>query len=158
MAIYWQKLILRALHSLNSLIILVATAHTIYIYIRVRTVSRNNSPRWPGMADIRSEVILLVVASLSMILAWFIIWGYGRDRYARMRQVSTGWSLTGWGFIAIDVSAWLFGGGFLLISSLYYRKTSLWATTCLLYDGGLIPNSNLTFGELCVFEVKSVNL
>ena len=114
------------------MVVLVLTAYTIGVYIQAQS---------PAKIDIKLEIILVLIASASIILAWLIIWAYLHD--SRDQHV-TGWlSLRGWGVILLDLLAWLFGGTLLFFSQHSLQNTEKRISNCS------------SLGPFCGLQVRS---
>jgi hypothetical protein len=106
-------------------------AFTIATILRVTSIFLHAlSLAFPKTISLKSEIILLVLSSFSLILSWSIIWGYIKGGHRLAEKRASLKSFTGLGLIVLDIVAWGVGGGIFLFSHQHTPNESVWHMSC----------------------------
>ncbi|KAG9740099.1 hypothetical protein KCU73_g9306, partial [Aureobasidium melanogenum] len=125
------KMFLRSINFACSLIVLSMLGTTFAIFNATKQLSpRSNLPPWAMGTNPWPQILLLVIACISMVFCIAIFWGYWRGGHKRAEKVQTYYTVFAVGFFAFSVVMWGIGAGVLNTARTNSNGQDIWGWSC----------------------------
>ncbi|KAL2064921.1 hypothetical protein VTL71DRAFT_4061 [Oculimacula yallundae] len=126
------KFVLRGVNFSCSLIVLAMIATTFHIFNATRHLApRNNLPPWAKNTATWPQMVLLVVACISLALCLVVFWNYFRGGHARAEKVAVYYTLFAVAFFIFSVVMWGIAAGILQGSRTSGGNKDIWGWSCV---------------------------
>ena len=125
------KVLLRGVNFSCSLIVLsmLATVFTIFNATKVIPV-RNSFPPWAPNQMIWPQVVLLVIASISLVASIFIFYAYWKGGHRRAEKAAVYYTAFACAFFVLSIVMWGIGAGLLQGSRNNNEGQDMWGWSC----------------------------
>ncbi|KAF1965042.1 hypothetical protein BU23DRAFT_490971 [Bimuria novae-zelandiae CBS 107.79] len=126
------KIWLRGINFACSLIVLsmLATAFSIFNATK-HLPPRNNLPPWAVGQKIWPQVMLLVIASVSLVFSIFVMIAYSRGGHHRAEKVAAYYTVFAVGFFIFSIIMWAVGAAVLNQSKAQGNNKDMWGWSCV---------------------------
>ncbi|KAI5195208.1 hypothetical protein AUEXF2481DRAFT_34100 [Aureobasidium subglaciale EXF-2481] len=125
------KIFLRSINFACSLIVLSMIGTTFAIFNATKHLSaRSNLPPWAIGTSPWPQILLLVIACISMVFCIAIFWSYCRGGHKRAEKVQTYYTVFAVGFFAFSIVMWGIGAGVLNTTRTNSNGQDLWGWSC----------------------------
>lgn len=126
------KFVLRGVNFSCSLIVLAMIATTFHIFNATRQLApRNNLPPWAKNTQTWPQIVLLVVACISLALCLVVFWNYFRGGHKRAEKVAVYYTLFAVAFFIFSVVMWGIAAGILQGSKSNSNNKDIWGWSCV---------------------------
>jgi hypothetical protein len=125
------KMFLRSINFACSLIVLSMLGSTFAIFNATKHLSpRNNLPPWAIGTNPWPQILLLVIACISLVFSVIIFWSYCRGGHKRAEKVQTYYTVFAVGFFAFSIIMWGIGAGIFNTTKNNGGGQDLWGWSC----------------------------
>ncbi|KAJ5032653.1 uncharacterized protein L3040_009249 [Drepanopeziza brunnea f. sp. 'multigermtubi'] len=126
------KFLLRGVNFSCSLIVLAMIATTFSIFNATKHLApRNNLPPWADNTRTWPQILLLVVACISLFLCLVVFWNFFRGASKRADKVEVYYTLFAVGFFIFSVIMWGIAAGVLQGSKDNSNNRDIWGWSCV---------------------------
>ncbi|KAL3423917.1 hypothetical protein PVAG01_05664 [Phlyctema vagabunda] len=126
------KIILRGVNFSCSLIVLALVSMTMTIFNATKTLPpRNNLPPWANSTATWPQILVLVVACISLALCLVVFWNYWRGGHHRAEKVAVYYTLFAVGFFIFSIIMWGIAAGILQGSKNGSNNKDIWGWSCV---------------------------
>ncbi|CAL3962132.1 unnamed protein product [Diplocarpon coronariae] len=126
------KFVLRGVNFSCSLIVLAMIATTFSIFNATRHLApRNNLPPWAKDTQTWPQIVLLVVACISLFLCLVVFWNYFRGGHERAEKVAVYYTLFAVAFFIFSIIMWGIAAGTLQGSKSNSENKDIWGWSCV---------------------------
>lgn len=126
------KFVLRGVNFSCSLIVLAMIATTFHIFNATRHLApRNNLPPWAKGTQTWPQMVILVVACISLALCLVVFWNYFRGGHKRAEKVAVYYTLLAVAFFIFSVVMWGIAAGILQGSKSNSNNKDIWGWSCV---------------------------
>lgn len=114
MRVRLAKVVLRFTNFTCSLIVLALVGTSVSIFLSTRALSpRNNMPAWAPNTPIWPQILILTVASLSMLLCLTVFYAWWRHGHKRAEKVTVYYTVFAMAFFVFSIVMWGVAAGVL---------------------------------------------
>lgn len=125
------KMVLRGVNFSCSLIVLSMLATVFSIFNATKTLpARNDLPAWAIGQSIWPQIVLLVIAAISLAFSVLIFWAYYRGGHRRAEKTAVYYTVFSVGFFVFSIIMWAIGAGILHGSKQNGQGKDLWGWSC----------------------------
>ena len=125
------KVFLRSINFACSLIVLAMIGTTFAIFNATKKLSpRSNLPPWAVGTSPWPQILLLVIACVSLVFCIAIFWGYFKGGHKRAEKVQTYYTVFAVGFFVFSIIMWGVGAGVLNTTKSNSNGQDLWGWSC----------------------------
>lgn len=127
----WAKFIMRGVNFGCSLIVLAMLATTFSIFNATRALpKRNGLPAWAPQTPIWPQILLLSIASISLVLCIFIFYQYWKGGHRRAEKVAVYFTTFTVAFFVVSIVMWAVGAAVLNQSRNNGQGQDIWGWSC----------------------------
>jgi hypothetical protein len=126
------KIFLRGINFACSLIVLsmLATAFSIFNATR-HLAPRNNLPAWANNTATWPQIVLLVIACVSLFMSVVVLIAYSRGGHRRAEKVAAYYTVFAVGFFIFSIVMWAVGAAVLNQSKAQGNGKDMWGWSCV---------------------------
>ncbi|KAF2405527.1 hypothetical protein EJ06DRAFT_578685 [Trichodelitschia bisporula] len=125
------KLILRSVNFSCSLIVLSMLGATFTIFNATRALPpRNGLPPWANNTKTWPQIVLLVIACLSLFMSLIIFYGYWKGGHRRAEKVAVYYTTFAVAFFIFSIVMWGVGAALLNQSKAHGNGQDMWGWAC----------------------------
>lgn len=125
------KMLLRGVNFSCSLIVLSMLASTFSIFNATKSIPpRNSLPPWAEGTNPWAQIVLLVIACISLALSVIIIASYWRGGHERAQKVAIYYTVFSVAFFVFSIIMWAIGAGILNGAKQNGNDKDLWGWSC----------------------------
>jgi len=125
------KVFLRGVNFSCSLIVVSMLAAVFMIFNATKHLPpRNNLPAWSPNTPIWPQIILLVIASMSLLMCIVIFWAYFRGGHRRAEKVAVYYTTFAIAFFVFSIIMWGVGAAVLNQSKVNGNGQDIWGWSC----------------------------
>ncbi|KAJ4301033.1 hypothetical protein N0V90_003123 [Kalmusia sp. IMI 367209] len=126
------KIFLRGINFACSLIVLSMLATAFSIFNATKTLApRNNLPPWAANTKIWPQVLLLVIACISLAMSIFVLIAYSRGGHHRAEKVAAYYTVFAVGFFIFSIIMWAVGAAVFNQSKAQGGNKDMWGWSCV---------------------------
>lgn len=144
------KVMLRFVNFSCSLIILSLVATTFTIFNTTKAIpARNSLPPWAIGTNPWPQILLLVLACVSLVTCLVVFWGYYKGGHNRAENVGVYYTLFSVGFFMFTVIMWIVGASLLQSSKGSNGGSDLWSWSCKSNTRSEIFGQDINYSLVC---------
>lgn len=144
------KLILRGVNFSCSLIVLSMLATTFSIFNATKMLPpRNNLPPWAENQKTWPQIVLLVIACISLAMSVGIFYGYWRGGHRRAEKVAVYYTTFAVAFFVFSIVMWGIGAGILNQSKNNGNGKDMWGWSCLDNKRSQLFKDDVSYALVC---------
>lgn len=149
------KFILRGVNFSCSLIVLSMLATTFSIFNATRALpKRNNLPAWADNSSTWPQIVLLVIACISLFMCIVIFYGYWRGGHNRAEKVAVYYTTFAVIFFVFSIVMWGVGAGILSQSKANGNGQDIWGWSCKDNKRRALFQNDVSYALVCRLQVR----
>ncbi|KAK2768759.1 hypothetical protein FQN54_000615 [Arachnomyces sp. PD_36] len=126
------KMLLRGVNFSCSLIVLALVASSFVIFNATRHLPpRNDLPAWASDTPIWPQILLITIASISLVFCLGVFYGYFRGGHKRAEKVAVYYTVFSVFFFAFSIIMWAVGAAVLQNSKNSSDNQDMWGWACV---------------------------
>ncbi|CAG8957768.1 hypothetical protein HYFRA_00000106 [Hymenoscyphus fraxineus] len=151
------KFLLRGVSFSCSLIVLAMVSMTFSIFRATQHLPpRNNLPPWAVGTKTWPQILVLVVACVSLALCLVVFWNYWRGGHKRAEKVAVYYTLFAVAFFIFSVVMWGLAAGILQGSKNNSQNKDIWGWSCVDNKRRQLFEQEIDYGLVCRMQSWSL--
>jgi hypothetical protein len=152
-------MVLRGVNFSCSLIILSMLSATFTIFNATRALPpRNNLPAWAHGTNPWPQIVLLVIASISLVFSVGIFYAYWRGGHRRAEKAAVYYTVFSVFFFGFSIVMWAVGAGILHQSKQNGNGQDLWGWACKDNKRRTLFQDDVHYALVCRLQVNVPSL
>ncbi|KAF2090623.1 hypothetical protein K490DRAFT_11069, partial [Saccharata proteae CBS 121410] len=144
------KVILRGINFSCSLIVLAMLAATFSIFNATKSLpTRNNLPPWAVGTSTWPQIVLLVIACVSLAMSVVILYSYWKGGHKRAEKVAVYYTVFAVGFYIFSIIMWAIGAGILNQAKVISDGNDIWGWSCKDNKRRELFEGDIEYGLVC---------
>ena len=150
------KIFLRGINFACSLIVLSMLATVFSIFNATKTLpARNNLPPWAEGTQSWPQIVLLVIACISLFMSVVVLIAYSRGGHRRAEKVAAYYTVFAVGFFIFSIVMWAVGAAVLNQSKATGNNKDMWGWSCVDNKRRHLFEDDVSYSLLCRLQVST---
>jgi divalent metal cation (Fe/Co/Zn/Cd) transporter len=150
------KIFLRGINFACSLIVLSMIATAFSIFRATKTLApRNGLPPWAEGTQVWPQILLLVIAAISLAMSVIVICAYWRSGHNRAEKVAAYYTVFAVGFFIFSIVMWAIGAAVFNQSKAQNNNKDMWGWSCVDNKRRHLFEDDIAYGLVCRLQVSS---
>ena len=144
------KIFLRGINFACSLIVLSMLATVFSIFNATKTLpARNNLPPWAEGTQSWPQIVLLVIACISLFMSIVVLIAYSRGGHRRAEKVAAYYTVFAVGFFIFSIVMWAVGAAVLNQSKATGNNKDMWGWACVKNERKSLFENEVDYELIC---------
>lgn len=146
---------LRGVNFSCSLIVLALLTSSFTIFNATKSLPpRNDLPAWASDTPLWPQILLLVIASISLIFCVGVFYGYFRGGHKRAEKVAVYYTVFSVFFFAFSIIMWAVGAAVLQNSKNNSGNQDMWGWACVDNERRELFQNDVSYSLVCRMQVS----
>ena len=151
------KVFLRGINFSCSLIVLAMVAATFSIFNATKAIPpRNNLPPWAKDTPVWPQITILVIASISLVMAIGVFYAWWRGGHKRAEKVAVYYTTFAVAFFIFSIIMWGIGAGILNQSRENGDGQDMWGWSCKDNARRELFKDDVSYDLICRLQVNKM--
>lgn len=152
------KIVLRFVNFSCSLIVLSMLAATFTIFNATKQLpQRSGLPAWANQQSTWPQILMLVIACISLAMAVIILWTYWRSGHHRAEKVAVYYTVFAVAFFIFSIVMWAIGAAVLNTSKQNGNGQDMWGWSCKDNKRKTLFQEDVDYALVCRLQVCPLN-
>lgn len=148
------KMFLRGINFACSLIVLSMLATVFAIFNATKTLApRNNLPAWAKNQQTWPQIMLLVIACISLFMSIAVMVAYSRGGHRRAEKVAAYYTVFAVGFFIFSIVMWAVGAAVFNQSKSHGNGKDMWGWSCVDNKRRHLFEDDVSYALVCRLQV-----
>lgn len=149
------KIVLRFVNFSCSLIVLSMLAATFTIFNATKQLpQRSGLPAWANQQSTWPQILMLVIACVSLAMAVTILWTHWRSGHHRAEKVAVYYTVFAVGFFIFSIVMWAIGAAVLNTSKQNGNGQDMWGWSCKDNKRKTLFQEDVDYALVCRLQVR----